>query len=46
MRFQSLADFLDPADRSKSIEGHPAPRRAIVTARVAGTKHNSPDNTA
>jgi tRNA (mo5U34)-methyltransferase len=36
MRFQSLADFLDPADRSKTIEGYPAPRRAIVTARAAG----------
>ena len=32
MRFHSLADFLDPLDPSKSIEGHPAPRRAIVTA--------------
>ena len=36
MRFQSLADFLDPQDASKSIEGYPAPRRAIVTARVPG----------
>jgi tRNA (mo5U34)-methyltransferase len=36
MRFHSLADFLDPQDRSRSIEGHPAPRRAIVTARAAG----------
>ncbi|MBP6682857.1 MAG: tRNA 5-methoxyuridine(34)/uridine 5-oxyacetic acid(34) synthase CmoB, partial [Halioglobus sp.] len=36
MRFQSLADFLDPADRSKTVEGYPAPRRAIVTARAAG----------
>ena len=33
MRFQSLADFLDPADRGKTVEGYPAPRRAIVTAR-------------
>ena len=32
MRFESLADFLDPADPSRTIEGHPAPRRAIVTA--------------
>ncbi len=37
MRFQSLADFLDPQDNCKSIEGHPAPRRAIVTARAPGT---------
>ncbi|MGW8228464.1 MAG: tRNA 5-methoxyuridine(34)/uridine 5-oxyacetic acid(34) synthase CmoB [Gammaproteobacteria bacterium] len=32
MTFQSLKDFLDPADPSKSIEGYPAPRRAILTA--------------
>lgn len=36
MTFHSLADFLDPEDTSKSIEGYPAPRRAIVTARVPG----------
>ena len=34
MHFHSLSDFLDPNDHSKSIEGHPAPQRAIVTARV------------
>jgi tRNA (mo5U34)-methyltransferase len=32
MRFHSLADFLDPGDSGKSIEGYPAPRRAIFTA--------------
>jgi tRNA (mo5U34)-methyltransferase len=32
MQFQSLADFLDPHDSSKSIEGYPAPRRAVFTA--------------
>lgn len=32
MRFESLADFLDPNDRSKTSEGHPAPVRAIFTA--------------
>lgn len=32
MTFQSLADFLDPHDRSKTIEGYPAPKRAIVIA--------------
>ncbi len=32
MQFQSLADFLDPEDSSKTIEGYPAPRRAIFTA--------------
>ncbi|MEQ9463614.1 MAG: DUF1698 domain-containing protein, partial [Haliea sp.] len=36
MRFQSLADFLDPEDSSRTIEGYPAPRRAIITARVPG----------
>ena len=33
MRFQSLSDFLDPADASRTLEGHPAPVRAIVLAR-------------
>jgi tRNA (mo5U34)-methyltransferase len=32
MTFESLADFLDPADSELTIEGHPAPRRAIVLA--------------
>lgn len=32
MTFQSLADFLDPDDHSKTIEGYPAPLRATVTA--------------
>ena len=32
MTFQSLKDFLDAEDASKSIEGYPAPRRAILTA--------------
>ncbi|MDR9435566.1 MAG: tRNA 5-methoxyuridine(34)/uridine 5-oxyacetic acid(34) synthase CmoB [Thiohalophilus sp.] len=35
MTFQSLADFLDPDDHSKSIEGYPAPRRAIIIAEKA-----------
>ena len=34
MTFHSLSNFLDPEDARKSIEGHPAPRRAIVTARI------------
>lgn len=33
MRFESLAEFLDPNNRLLTIEGHPAPLRAIVTAR-------------
>jgi tRNA (mo5U34)-methyltransferase len=32
MRFESLADYLDPDDESKTIEGHPAPLRAIFIA--------------
>ena len=32
MTFQSLADYLDPADPNKTIEGYPAPRRAIMIA--------------
>ena len=35
MTFHSLANFLDPTDHTKTIEGHPAPRRAIITARLA-----------
>lgn len=34
MQFQSLADFLDPADHSRTIEGLPAPRRALLLARA------------
>lgn len=29
----SLRDFLDPADSSRTVEGYPAPRRAIYLAR-------------
>ena len=32
MHFESLADFLDPNDRNKTIEGYPAPKRAILIA--------------
>ena len=32
MTFQSLEDFLDPDDNSKTIEGYPAPTRAILIA--------------
>ncbi len=32
MTFQSLPDFLDPNDSSRTIEGYPAPRRATVIA--------------
>lgn len=30
MTFESLADFLDPDDQNKTIEGYPAPKRAAV----------------
>ena len=33
MRFESLADYLDPQDQSLTIEGYPAPRRAIFIAK-------------
>lgn len=33
MPFESLADALDPADASRSIEGWPAPRRVVVVAK-------------
>lgn len=36
MTFHSLANFLDPEDAGRTIEGYPAPRRAIVTARAPG----------
>lgn len=32
MRFNSLADFLDPDDHSRTIEGYPGPRRATIIA--------------
>lgn len=32
MRFNSLADFLDPKDPSKTIEGYPGPKRATIIA--------------
>jgi tRNA (mo5U34)-methyltransferase len=32
MQFQSLSDFLNPLDTKQTIEGYPAPRRALVTA--------------
>lgn len=32
MTTHSLADFLDPQDHSKTIEGYPAPKRAVIIA--------------
>ncbi|MCO7226935.1 tRNA 5-methoxyuridine(34)/uridine 5-oxyacetic acid(34) synthase CmoB [Pleionea sp. CnH1-48] len=34
MTFHSLSDYLDPNDSNKTIEGHPAPKRAVVVAEV------------
>lgn len=33
MPLQSLSDFLDPQDSSKTVEGYPAPQRSIVTCK-------------
>jgi tRNA (mo5U34)-methyltransferase len=33
MRYQSLPEFLDPADHSRTLEGLPAPTRAVLLAR-------------
>ncbi|MCP4782039.1 MAG: tRNA 5-methoxyuridine(34)/uridine 5-oxyacetic acid(34) synthase CmoB [Fuerstiella sp.] len=33
MTFESLSDFIDPEDSSKTVEGYPAPVRAMLTAR-------------
>ena len=34
MTFESLADFLDPADSGLTIEGYPAPMRAVLVANA------------
>lgn len=33
MHFESLADYLDPDDPSKTVEGFPSPIRAVISAR-------------
>lgn len=33
MQSQSLVDFLDPNDHSKTIEGYPAPKRVVVVCQ-------------
>ncbi|RRQ20127.1 tRNA 5-methoxyuridine(34)/uridine 5-oxyacetic acid(34) synthase CmoB [Thiohalobacter thiocyanaticus] len=33
MQFESLARSLDPADPTRTVEGYPAPRRAVLIAR-------------
>ncbi|MBT3197838.1 MAG: DUF1698 domain-containing protein, partial [Gammaproteobacteria bacterium] len=32
MRFESLSDFLDPQNSGRTVEGYPAPRRALLSA--------------
>ena len=32
MTFESLSDFLDPGDPNRTVEGHPAPMRAMIVA--------------
>lgn len=34
MRFESLAEALDPDDPKRTVEGYPAPVRAVVTGRL------------
>lgn len=34
MTFHSLAQFLDPSDHSRTLEGYPAPQRAVIVAQV------------
>ncbi|MBF7072890.1 tRNA 5-methoxyuridine(34)/uridine 5-oxyacetic acid(34) synthase CmoB [Glaciecola sp. MH2013] len=34
MTNHSLVDFLSPTDPTKTIEGYPAPKRAVITAKV------------
>ena len=36
MPHQSLADALDPDDPTRTVEGHPAPTRAVILARRVG----------
>jgi len=35
MTFESLPNFLDPDQSSRTIEGYPRPVRAVLTARAA-----------
>lgn len=34
MTFHSLENYLDPHDPTRTLEGHPAPIRAVITAQV------------
>ena len=37
MRFESLAQCLDPANPARTLEGHPAPVRALLLAEIPAT---------
>jgi tRNA (mo5U34)-methyltransferase len=34
MDFESLADYLDPEDPGRTVEGHPAPVRGVFVAKA------------
>ena len=36
MRFESLAEALDPMDATRTVEGYPAPKRCVLIARTRG----------
>ena len=40
MTTESLADFLDPHDSSKTLEGYPAPLRAVIVATKPETQQS------
>jgi tRNA (mo5U34)-methyltransferase len=41
MTFLSLADFLDPSDATRTVEGHPAPVRAVAIAHKPHTRRDA-----
>lgn len=40
MTTESLAEFLDPNDSSKTLEGYPAPLRAVIIATKPETQQS------
>jgi tRNA (mo5U34)-methyltransferase len=46
MPFESLASALDPEQPARTVEGHPGPVRALVTARRKTTRKKSADTPA
>ena len=43
--YKSLDEFLDPNDKTRTVEGHPAPRRFCISARKrdVNQKHTEPE---